>query len=302
MKNKSKLLIAVSGTSILIAITTLTMVYGKTTAESSHANHFAERTTQPHLTHDPHGHDALKENDHNAPGSEAVAANVRLISSTIVTQNTPTRLTFAVVDPSGQPIEKFDIFQEKQMHLIAVNSDLSFFDHLHPEHKGNGVFEVLVNLPNPGNYVFFADYKPAGNPEMISVLKLSVPGTILPNVKPELSTSQVIGNTTVGLGINRHHIETGKPVNLKFTLSDANSNKPIDDLQPYLGELGHLVILRPSEQPTQADYLHAHALTQDFAGDVEFTTTFPEPGLYKVWGQFNRSGQVITAGFWVKVS
>jgi hypothetical protein len=37
------------------------------------------------------------------------------------------------------------------------------------------------------------------------------------------------------------------------------------------------------------------------AGRVEFMAKFPQPGKYKMWGQFDRGGKVIVADFWVDV-
>ena len=55
--------------------------------------------------------------------------------------------------------------------------------------------------------------------------------------------------------------------------------------------MGHLVVL--SADGTK--YVHAHPLTaQASTGTVEFEVHFPEPGTYKVWGQFQRGGKVFT--------
>ncbi|GJD20009.1 hypothetical protein RIVM261_049650 [Rivularia sp. IAM M-261] len=65
---------------------------------------------------------------------------------------------------------------------------------------------------------------------------------------------------------------------------------------------GHLVIVRQETSLTSADYIHAHAVKNQTPGQVKFMTSFPEPGLYKLWGQFNRNGEIITADFWVKAT
>ncbi len=36
--------------------------------------------------------------------------------------------------------------------------------------------------------------------------------------------------------------------------------------------------------------------------DVMFHTNFPKPGLYKVWGQFQHKGKIITANYVVNVT
>jgi hypothetical protein len=36
-------------------------------------------------------------------------------------------------------------------------------------------------------------------------------------------------------------------------------------------------------------------------GEVVFMTKFPQPGKYKIWGQFNRDGKILVADFWMDV-
>ena len=62
---------------------------------------------------------------------------------------------------NGKPIEDFDISHEKLLHLIIVSKDLSYFNHVHPEYKGKGVFEIINEFPAGGEYRLAADFKPA---------------------------------------------------------------------------------------------------------------------------------------------
>lgn len=96
------------------------------------------------------------------------------------------------------------------------------------------------------------------------------------------------------------------PIDGKFgpvstNLKQTDNNQPINDLQPYLGERGHLVILKQSSSLTKADYIHAHAMKDTPVGQVSFMTSFPTPGKYKIWGQFNRNGKIAITDFWVNV-
>ncbi|MDS3862435.1 hypothetical protein RIF25_16685 [Thermosynechococcaceae cyanobacterium BACA0444] len=302
MLAKSKLLIILGGTLSLLAIAVITQVSGKTTTASSYTagsahagmNHSDTQTR-------PGQHSTQGSDEHSSHHNPSATPKVRLVNPEEIAPNTPTVLTFKVEDQSGQSIEKFDVFQEKLMHLITVSHDLSFFEHLHPKYQGEGIFSVTVTLPDPGNYLFFADYKPAGESEVVSVLKTAVRGIYAVRTQPDLSQNQVIDNTIVGLELNPVTVKAGESVNLTFNLRDSSQNQPIPDLQPYLGELGHLVILKQSDSLSRKDYIHAHATTKKFSGDVNFATVFPQPGMYKIWGQFNRNGQIITAGFWIKV-
>jgi hypothetical protein len=187
------------------------------------------------------------------------------------------------------------------MHLIVVSDDLRSFAHIHPEYKENGRFEVTANFPESGNYTLFSDYKPAGNKENVSLMNITIPGSVpLPKNLEKFSKTKTISDTQVNLNISEKNIQAGQEVTLSFDLKD-NKNQLIQDLQPYLGEKGHLVIIKSSSPLTASDYIHAHAMKDSADGKVEFHTKFPKPGTYKMWMQFNRNGQIKTADFWVNV-
>ncbi|HZG74860.1 MAG TPA: hypothetical protein VEZ72_03290, partial [Paenibacillus sp.] len=72
----------------------------------------------------------------------------------------------------------------------------------------------------------------------------------------------------------------------------------IADLEPYLGAIGHVVVL--SEDGER--YVHVHAEADQGSGpDAMFETTFQKAGLYKIWGQFQHRGDVFTVSYVVEV-
>lgn len=223
-----------------------------------------------------------------------------LTTSGNLTVNRPSKLTIAVQDAQGKAISKFDTFQEKLMHLIVVSNDLQIFQHLHPTHKGNGLFEVETALPQAGTYTLISAYKPAGEAEAVSLMKAQVPGTPPTTPAINLERSKMSDATKVDLSLLAPTVKAGQEVTIAFSLQDKN-NQPIQDLKPYLGEQGHLVILKQSQDLSRANYIHAHAMRGSPQGRAAFMTTFPQPGKYKLWGQFNRGGKIVVADFWVDV-
>ena len=216
-----------------------------------------------------------------------------------ISPNTNVPFTITVQDLDGNAVANFDTFQEKLMHLIVVSDDLQFFNHLHPEYKDNGKFDVTANFPQAGGYTLFSDYKPAQSPEQISILKTEIVGTFSTAPKPDFTTTKTFGTAKIDLSVSEPVIKAGSEVRVKFDLQDAMTNQPLTDLQPYLGEKGHLVILKHSKALTASDYIHAHALKNTALGKVEFMAKFPQAGHYKLWGQFNRDGKIVTADFWI---
>jgi len=249
-------------------------------ADANHDGHGMERATQ---------------------GEKKTATKAKLVTPDKLVPNTPVRLAIEIQDVDGNAIANFDPFQEELMHLIMVSDDLQSFAHLHPVYKSNGRFEVEARFPKPGSYTFFSDYKPTGQQERVSVLKTRVSGDDPLAVKIDANRTKTFTDTKVNLELSEATVKAGEEVTLMFDLQDAANDQPIADLQPYLGEKGHLVILRQSSPLTSNDYVHAHALKDTPPGQVHFATRFPRSGQYKLWGQFNRNGKIVTADFWVNV-
>lgn len=272
-----------------------TSVSTATKQEQNHAMGNGETAANPS---NPHGGHSM---DNMSDGEQSSLGLVKLTTPKNISPNTPVPLVIDVQDKSGKAITKFDTFQEKLMHLIAVSDDLQFFSHLHPTYKENGRFEVEANFPKAGNYTLFSDYKPSGQKEQVSVLKTEVPGNSPSSSKSDLNRTKIFADTKATLTFSLPTLQAGKEVTLMFNLQETSNNQPLKDLQPYLGERGHLVIIKQSSNLTAADYIHAHALKDTTSGQVHFMTSFPQPGTYKLWGQFNRNGKIVTADFWVNV-
>ncbi|MBD2463425.1 hypothetical protein H6G89_20660 [Oscillatoria sp. FACHB-1407] len=289
-------------------VATLSIVQGCTQLDQVKEEPKVTTTTHSNVAHveeTDHSHPATHTDSHGEHGDDhantSTSTQAKLTTTGVITPNTPTTLQIEVQDQDGNAIAQFDQFQEQIMHLIAVSDDLQVFQHLHPIYKGNGRFEVETQFPQAGNYTLFSDYQPTGQAEQVSVLKTQIEGDNPAAAQIDLSYTKTFGQTTVSFAPTAATIKTGEEVILQFDLQDTASNQPITDLQPYLGEKGHLVIVRQSTSLTRDNYIHAHAVHDTPGNQVHFATRFPQPGRYKLWGQFNRNGEIITADFWVEV-
>lgn len=81
--------------------------------------------------------------------------------------------------------------------------------------------------------------------------------------------------------------KVNEPVTLSFELDQTN-------LQPYLGAIGHNVILNKEA----TDYIHVHP-----ANDNEpiFETQFEQAGTYKIWAECKQNGIVRAFPFGVEI-
>ena len=248
------------------------------------------------------GTDSHPEHSHSTPDEHNSEQTKALFSERQnIKPKQPVSLAILIQDSQGKAITKFDKFQEELIHLIVVNDNLEYFNHLHPTYKQNGRFEVKTSFPAAGKYTFFADYKPTGKTEQVSVLQEQVPG-VSPTAPPiDVNTAKTFGNTMVNITFDQPRLKAGEATTVVFNLRNTANSQPVTDLKPYLGEKGHLVIIKQSSPLTKADYIHAHAIKDSPDGQVKFMTKFPKPGKYKMWGQFNRNGKIVTANFWVNV-
>jgi hypothetical protein len=255
-----------------------------------------------HMDSMNHGETGRKE-QHENHKEKSTNIQTKVTAPKEIKPGNPTAFAIDIQDSAGKAINKFDTVQEKQMHLILVSDDLRFFNHIHPIYKGNGRFEVNPSFPNPGNYTMFSDYQPSGSSQEVSVQKVSIPGSSpVPLELEKFSNTKVLTDAKVNLSFSEPKLKASQELNLKFSIKDHTKNQPIKDLQPYLGEKAHLIIIKSSSPLKSSDYIHAHALKSSPDGEVDFMTSFPQPGIYKLWIQFNRNGKINTADFWVNVS
>lgn len=245
------------------------------------------------------GHAGADHGDSGKTGTAAAKAQAQWkLSSDKPEAKQQTTLSLQIKDQNGKPIEQFDISHEKKMHLIVVSKDLSYFDHIHPEYKGNGTFEVTTAFPAGGEYKLVADFIPTGIGAMTQTHWVQVQGAAAPSatIQPDTNKTKLVDGKAVTFTTDK--LAAGKETVLNFHMEEADSRKPITNLQPYLGAVGHVVIMSADTE----QYLHVHPMDEKAAGpDAKFMTTFPKPGTYKIWGQFQRDGKLFIASYVVQV-
>lgn len=207
-------------------------------------------------------------------------------------------LQFRILYETGAPVQRFEESHDKLLHLIVVRNDLSAFQHLHPMLDDAGTWRVPVDFSRAGDYRVFADFVPVGGPALTLGANVHVAGAYDPRPLPAVSTSSQVDDYTVRL--------SGTPkagAASALTLSVSRDGAPVTDLQPYLGAYGHLVALRAADLA----YLHVHPIGESGDGattagpNIEFHTTFPSAGEYRLYLDFQHGNQVRTAEFTVSI-
>lgn len=217
----------------------------------------------------------------------------------------PVSLRIVPRGPDGAVVRDLKLSHERLSHLINVSGDLVRFEHLHPVQQEDGSLTITLTFVEGGEFKLFADYVPtATGAVVLGEHRVVVEGAErAPEALVAGAMEQEIGNTRV-----RHtppgSLKAGSPALLTFEVEDLITGRPADDLEPYLGAAGHLVVL--GEGATR--FVHTHPTGDEHAGHggpisptIQFEATFPTAGKYKLWAQLQRGGQEIVAPFVVEV-
>ncbi|QHW31558.1 hypothetical protein GZH47_12370 [Paenibacillus rhizovicinus] len=212
------------------------------------------------------------------------------------------KLRVTITGKDGKPDAGLQINHEKKLHLIVVSEGLSTFMHMHPvETAEQGVFDASVTFPAAGRYELIADFKtPDGSQQWQSTWVQTGGASGKRQAEPALAADQQLTRAADGMAVSLAFDKApkaGESAALTFSFADQATGSPVRDLQPYLGAAGHVVILDAEAK----HYLHVHAMDDPGGPTAMFHTTFPSSGLYKIWGQFQRKGRIVTVPFVVKV-
>lgn len=233
--------------------------------------------------------------------------------------NQPTAITYRIKNDKGDILKNYEVTHEKIMHFITVRKDLQQFQHLHPEFsESTGEFSVQVTFPIDGTYRIFPDFTPGDeNPTKLPVtlnqdISVGDPSKITSQpVTADSSPTKTVNGYTINYKLNPAQPKSQSE--FTYTLSVSRNGQPVTDLEPYLGALGHSVILKEGT----LDFIHTHAgeagaiesmdhgaMTMESKSsgpDINFSTNFPEAGNYKLFTQFQHQGKIITTDYTVQV-
>ena len=194
----------------------------------------------------------------------------------------------------------FVIQHEKLMHLLIVREDLGYFSHEHPQMGEDGLFRVRYTFPTAGEFHLFGDVAPQGAGSQVMMVKVKVSGKGAPKYeigKVERKPVFIAGGLKVEFPGAMKAIGTRKTQSLVFEVSDQISGAPATNLEPYLGAMGHLILIH--EDGVTLVHSHPDERIPEVGknGRVAFLARFPKPGNYRGWAQFQRDGKVVTSAF-----
>lgn len=262
--------------------------------------------------------------DHGAMGDTPIQSHrsytVQITSDTSnIKPGQATKITYKIVNEKKEVLKDFAVAHEKLMHFILVRKDLQQFQHLHPDfNQQTGEFSINITFPTDGPYRLFPDFTPTPeNPQKLPVtVTYDVNVGDLGKYKPQAVNTDTNSTKTVdGYTVYYDFPETIKAqTQIDYDLSVEKDNSYVN-LEQYLGAMGHGVIIKEGN----LDFIHTHAGEMDMAGMdnmgtdsmgqmnhggepnvIDFSTSFPEPGTYRIFTQFQVKGKVITTDYAVR--
>ena len=221
---------------------------------------------------------------------------------------TKTRLRLTVREPTTRAVvREFVAVHDKPYHLFVIGGDLESYDHVHPQQRRDGSFEIDITLPKPGFYRLYSDFLPLGAmPQVVpgSIGTAGFAGTLMSQrarLFPDETLTKAAGGLRVTLTLPAGGLVAGRDEKLRYHIVDAADGTPATDIEPYLAAFGHTLVI--SEDGLH--YVHAHPAEMlpdggaRLAGgpDLTFAALLPKPGRYRIWTQLKRRGVVSTVSF-----
>jgi hypothetical protein len=229
-----------------------------------------------------------------------------------------TKLIFAIRNDKDEMVRELQIVHDKPMHLLIVSEDLEEFYHEHPEVQADGTFAANFTFQNGGRYKLYADFTPKGTEQVVKQYSVNVSGSprVLKELKADETFEKTVGNLRVTMKPSGDLV-ANRELMLEFQVFDAQTNKPVTDLENYLGAKAHFVVISKDLE----EFVHAHPMADDNVKSVEHKhdakeekmngadamsivsahIAFPKPSIYRIWAQFQRGGRVTTVPFTFEV-
>ncbi|GGO84002.1 FixH family protein [Wenjunlia tyrosinilytica] len=232
-------------------------------------------------------------------GLKASAGGYRLVPLTSsVPEGRATAFRFRVEGPDGGAVTSFVPEQTKPMHMYAVRSDQTGFQHLHPAMAADGTWSGELKGLKAGWWRVYTSSVPEaarGKGPMVLSTPFRVGGDTTVNALPAPSRTTEVDGYRLTLG--------GEPKAKRvapLTLTVTRGGKPVTDLRPYLGVYAHLTAFHDGD----GAFAHLHPLGK--AGErggpaLRFQALFPDAGRWRLFVEFKAGGALHTAAVTVQV-
>jgi hypothetical protein len=229
----------------------------------------------------------------NAPYQRTTTGDLSRPPVNLVTSMHGDDLRLQVTDgATGRPVDDLLVHHNAFLHLMVV-SPSGGMEHLHPIRVAPGDYRARLDPVEVGVHAVAVELARRGGG--VQLVRSSVRVDTATAAPPRQGAAELN--------------EVIRPAGTPSTITAAFGSP---DLQPWLGMLGHMIVVGPVDDlrsPERAPiWAHVHAMIPQtpgfpdkpdesvaaFGPDVRFTYTFPLPGRYLAWIQAERDYAVIT--------
>lgn len=213
----------------------------------------------------------------------------------------PMTLTLELTDGgTGLPVDDLSPHHEALMHVVVIDEASADFEHLHPARIAPGSFVTTLTPRRPGRYTAYVEIARHQSGTQIIERDFVVGGETAEGVSEPMGLGRrTVDGIEIDVSSSSDELRAGQQAVLTFSLSDGD--RPVEDVQPWLGMAGHLIV-RDVDGVT---FGHVHAAEpmpppgtlgqgMRYGPDIRFVYTFPSAGRYYLWAQFQLDGQIIT--------
>lgn len=212
------------------------------------------------------------------------------LSSPSIPAGAPTTLDFSIMGPDGSTVTAFDPEMTKKMHVVLVRSDLTGYQHLHPEMDADGNWTLELPQMEEGTYRVVTDFVPTGAEQVVLGDSLTVGSKPSGSPKVEESrVSEVDGYRAELVGDTEH--EAMAPMKVVIT----KGGQPVTEIDPFLGTSAHFVAF--SDEDLSYVHMHPNSDTPDADGALSFTAPPMDHAMWKSFVQVKLDGEVKTFEF-----
>jgi hypothetical protein len=223
---------------------------------------------------------------------------------------------------TDEVVKDFEVVHTKLFHLFVISQDLDYFDHIHPVMRADGTWTIQTRVPKAGCYQVLCDFMPKGGSGQFLAAPLVTANSLgdlaadSAHLVPDTQFRKSVEGMTAALTFEPAQPASGQYAHLNFELTDTRTGRPITDLQTYLGQFSHMLLVSEDLR----SYVHSHPINliveQEDAAvpeyiiapdadlnairggpKVTFDALMPKSGRFRAWAQFQRHDVVSTVAF-----
>lgn len=216
-----------------------------------------------------------------------------------------------VYSDTNAPVTDLVIDHERIMHAVLISTDFADIRHVHPAEVAPGVYEVTFTPAVDSHYMAYTTFQ-RGREGLHDKRHLAAHSSqpMQPRLAVDLAPKDA-GSLRVEL-TPPVEIRMNEPALFRIRVEQASNRQGVRDLEAFLGAAAHITIASGDGHhimqmyaqpgvPRKGSMGEMPAPTLPFGPDLGFTQTFEVPGLYRIWVQVQRGGQIITAPFTIEV-